>query len=261
VDVPGCRSIAESGKKATANNLCFLVDFQTRANALYREAVKRVHNGDIGRILSGDVAYQTGRIDAQTEPGTVEARLRNWVFDIALSGDIIVEQNVHALDVATWILDKSPVSAYGTGGRTVRTDVGDCWDHFALIYNFPKDVLVSFSSKQCGLGYDDILCRMYGTLGTIDTHYSGTVNIWGETPYEGGDTGSMFREGAQSNIAEFHKNVTGGRFSNTTVAPSVRSSLTTILGRIAAYGGREVTWDEMMKADEKMDGKLEGLKA
>jgi hypothetical protein len=71
----------------------------------------------------------------------------------------------------------------------------------------------------------------------------------------------MFREGAESNIADFHDNVTGGRFSNTTVAPSVRSSLTTILGRSAAYGGRQVTWDELMKADEKTDAKLEGLKA
>ena len=259
VDVPGCRTIADSGKKATANKLCFLVDFQTRTDSLYREAVKRVHGGDIGRIFSGEATYQTGRLRTKGKPGTAEGRLRNWVFDIALSGDIIVEQNIHALDVATWILDEDPVRAYGTGGRTVRTDVGDCWDHYAVIYLFPNDVVVSFSSKQCGLGYDDILCRIYGSEGTIDTHYGGTVNITGRTPYEGGSTGNLYAEGAVRNIADFYDNITHGRFSNDTVAPSVRSNLTTILGRVAAYERREVAWDEMMKANEKMDGRLEGL--
>jgi myo-inositol 2-dehydrogenase/D-chiro-inositol 1-dehydrogenase len=260
VDVPGCRTIAGSGKKATASKLCFLVDFQTRANPLYREAVKSVHDGNIGRILSGEAAYQTGRLGTKGRPGTPEGRLRNWVFDIALSGDIIVEQNIHAIDVATWILDANPVRAYGTGGRTVRTDVGDCWDHYAAVYYFPNDVPVTFSSKQCGLGYDDIMCRIYGSEGTIDTHYGGSVSITGKTPYEGGNTGNLYMEGAVVNIADFYDNVTNSRWSNPTVEPSVRSNLTSILGRTAAYQGREITWDDMMAANEKIDGKLEGLK-
>jgi len=260
VDVPGCRTILESGKKAAADKLCFLVDFQTRANPLYCEAVKSVHDGGIGRILSGEAAYQTGRLGTKGKPGTPEGRLRNWVFDIALSGDIIVEQNIHAIDVATWILDASPVRAYGTGGRTVRTDIGDCWDHYAAIYYFPNDVPVTFSSKQCGLGYDDIMCRVYGSEGTIDTHYGGPVSITGKTPYEGGNTGNLYMEGAVVNIADFYDNVTNSRWSNLTVEPSVRSNLTSILGRTAAYQGREVTWDDMMNANEKIDGKLEGLK-
>ena len=261
VDVPGCQSVAESGKKATANKLCFLVDFQTRADDLYREAVKRVHNGDIGRIVSGEATYQTGRLGAKAEPGTAEARLRNWVFDKALSGDIITEQNIHALDVAAWILDGNPVRAYGTGGRKIRTDVGDCWDHFAVIYTFPHDVLLSFSSKQCGIGYDDILCRVYGSEGTIDTHYTATVSITGKKPYKGGSTGNLFTNGAVTNVADFYKNVTKGRFANPTVAPSVCSNMTTILGRTAAYGRKEVAWDEIVNANEKVEADLEGLKA
>ena len=260
VDVPGCQGIAESGKKATAKNLCFLVDFQTRADDMYREAVKRVHNGDIGRIVSGEATYQTGRLQRKAKPGTAEARLRNWVFDKTLSGDIITEQNIHALDVAAWILDGNPVRACGTGGRKIRTDVGDCWDHFAVIYTFADDVLLSFSSKQCGTGYDDIMCRVYGSHGTIDTHYAGKVNITGKTPYEGGNTGNLFTNGAVTNIADFYDSVTKGRFANPTVAPSVCSNLTTILGRIAAYGRTEVTWDEMMAANEKIEPDLKGLK-
>lgn len=182
------------------------------------------------------------------------------MFDKALSGDIITEQNIHALDVATWILAGNPVRAYGTGGRKLRTDVGDCWDHFAVIYTFPNDVLLSFSSKQCGIGYDDILCRVYGSEGTIDTHYTATVSITGKKPYEGGSTGNLFTNGAITNIADFYDNVTQGRFSNTTVAPSVCSNLTTILGRTAAYGCKEVTWDEIVKANKKVQADLEGLK-
>lgn len=261
VDVPGCHSIAESGKKATANNLCFLVDFQARADAFFREAAKRVQDGDIGQLVCGETCYQTGRLKIRATGDTVETRLRNWVFDIALSGDIIVEQNIHALDVACWVIDEHPVGAYGTGGRKGRTDVGDCWDHFAVIYNFGDDVVVSFSSKQFGQGYNDVFCRMYGTVGTIDAHFNGDVSIQGNNPYKGGSTSGLGVTGVEKNIADFYDNITKGRFANTTVAASVRSNLTTILGRIAAYNRREVSWDEMLKANEKIDGKLAGLKA
>jgi len=67
-------------------------------------------------------------------------------------------------------------------------------------------------------------------------------------------------EGAEVNIADFYDSITNSRFSNDTVAASVRSNLTTILGRTAAYQRREASWDEMMSANEKMDGRLEGLK-
>ena len=261
VDVPGCQSVAESGTKATAKKLCFLIDFQTRANAFYREAIKRVHEGAIGDLVSAEASYHCGRLGIQQEPGTPEARLRNWVFDIALSGDIITEQNIHALDVASWVLDSEPVRADLTGGRKCRVDVGDCWDHFAGVFTFPGDVLVTFNSKQFGKGYNDIMCRAYGATGTIETHYGGPVNIVGDNPYEGGESPGIFKEGAVQNIADFHENISTGNFANPTVAPSVRSNLTTILGRTSAYQGREVTWEEMMSAAEKMDGKLDGLKA
>ncbi|MFQ6098280.1 MAG: Gfo/Idh/MocA family protein [Armatimonadota bacterium] len=120
VDVPGCRTILAAGEKAQGK-LSFLVDFQTRNNALYREAVRRVRDGAIGRPVCGQVFYHTGRLRPRAKPGTPEARLRNWVFDIALSGDIIVEQNIHVIDVANWLLGANPLRAFGTGGRCART--------------------------------------------------------------------------------------------------------------------------------------------
>ena len=261
VDVPGCLKIQEAGKAATEAGLCFLADFQTRTNPLYREAIKRVHFGEIGRIFCGEASYVTGRLGIQTPPGTPEARLRNWVFDRALSGDIITEQNIHALDVACWILDAAPRSAVGTGGRTVRTDVGDCWDHFSVLYQFPEDVLLTFHSKQAGQGWDDILCRIYGSRGTVDTHYFGEVSIRGDRPYKGGPVQDLYRDGAARNIAEFYESMRERRFDNPTVPASVRSNLTTILGRTAAYRGGPITWEEMMASNERLVPDLSGLTA
>ena len=264
VDVPGCHLVGESGKKAAAKNLCFLADFQTRAHEFYREAVKRVQYGEIGKIISGEASYHCGptwdRMFKYYEGGIKqEDRLRAWGLDRILSGDVITEQNIHALDVASWIMDAPPVKASGTGGRYRKA--GDCWDFFSVIFTYPDDVLVTFNSKQYGKGHDDILCRMYGETGTIDTHYFGSVSIRGDRPYKGGDMPNLFTDGVKVNIADFHTNVTTGIHANTTVAPSVQSNLTTILGRTAAYKHGEVTWEEMLRANEKLDPKLEGLKA
>jgi len=261
VDVPGCLRIEKAGRKATEKNLCFLVDFQTRTDSFYREAIKRVQYGEIGKIVSGQAEYQTGRLEKRAEPGSPEARLRNWFFYKDLSGDIITEQNIHALDVATWVLDEHPVRAIGTGGRILRTDLGDCWDHFAVLFAFPGDVILTFSSKQCGKGWEDILCRIHGATGTLDTHYGGEVNIRGDRPYKGGVTSDIYRAGAVKNIEDFYSQILEGRCENATVSPSVRSNLTTILGRMTAYETAEVTWEEMMSRAEVMSLDLKGLEA
>jgi len=265
VDVPGCLAIAAAGKKATARKLCFLADFQTRANPIYQEAVRRVHQGEIGPLVSGEAVYYCGTTwgggDALVaDPTNPELRLRAWGLDRTLSGDIITEQNIHALDVATWIIDREPLSAVGTGGRKGRPGPGTCYDHFAVVYQFPGDVVLGFNSKQYGTGYDDIGCRMFGPEGMIDTHYFGSVSIQGNKPYQGGPMNNLFTEGAVRNIAEFHDSITQGRFANPTVAQSVRSNLTTILGRTAAYQQKQVTWQEIMKANEKWEFDLKGLK-
>lgn len=266
VDVTGCRKVAEAGKKAQDKKLVFWVDFQTRTDPFYQEAVKRSQYGDIGRIICGEATYITGptwgkQADwLKDDPKNSEARLRAWGLDRALSGDIITEQNIHALDVAAWILDAEPVFAVGTGGRKLRM-AGDVWDYFSVIYHFPSDVVLTFCSKQLGQGWEDICCRMYGSDGTIDTHYFGDVSIRGKMPYKGGKMDNLFTRGAEANIASFHTAVTGGRSVNPTVANSVRSNLITILGRQAAYKNGRVTWDEMMRSGEVLDPKLAGLKA
>lgn len=259
VDVPGCRSIAESGKKATEKRLAYLVDFQTRTSEFYREAVRRVQKGDIGKYALIQADYQTGGTWGDANFADPEERLKHWGATQALSGDIIVEQNIHAIDVATWFVDADPISACGTGGRKVRTGSGDCWDHYAVVFTFPDGVVVDFSSTQYTKGFDDICCRVYGGLGTADTHYFGSVSIAGDNPYKGGNHPNLYTDGAIWNIKEFQRMIAEGDFSNPTVAPSVRSNLTCVLGREAARAGREVTWEEILKANVKVDGKLAEL--
>jgi len=256
VDVPGCRSILASSEKAKGR-LSFLVDFQTRSSPIFIEAAKRVHEGAIGEPVSGQVFYQAARLGVKAAPKDKSdaARLLNWVFDKILSGDILVEQNIHVLDVSNWYLQSHPIKAYGTGGRKARTDVGDCWDHFIVIYWYPNDVRMDFSSGQYLKGFGDLCIRLYGTLGTVDSHYGGDVRITGTNEWPGGSTKEIYQEGAITNVKAFVESITTGKFINTG-APGAESTLTSVLGRIAAYRGAVVTWDEMMKENAKLETQL-----
>ncbi len=252
VDVPGCNTIVEAGELAKGK-VSLLVDFQTRSTPLFMEAAKRVHRGDIGKCVLGQVYYHGGRLRprADVNDRSDAARLRNWVFDIALSGDIITEQNIHVIDVANWYLKAHPTKAYGTGGRKVRTDVGDCWDHFVVTFWYPDDVLVDFESTQFAKGYSDLCTRVFGANGTVDSHYGGDVKITGDKPFKGGPTGNMFTGGTITNIKDFTESIHTGKYLNN-AKQSADSNLTTILGRMAAHENRTVTWDEMIKANKRM---------
>jgi predicted dehydrogenase len=269
VDVPGCRTIEQSGAKATEKKLCFLVDFQTRADAFYIEALKRVHGGAIGKFAFGEATYHAESPFGQhmnamrKDPHNPEVRLRAWGLDRVLSGDIITEQNIHALDVASWIMDQPPLCAFGTGARKVR-DAGTCCDTFSLVFLYPDNVGITFSSRQIeghGTQPAGIRNRMFGAEGVLETAYGGQVLIRGKNFWHGGKSPQIYRDGAASNIAAFHAAIQKGDFRNTTVAPSVRSTLVTILGRTAAYTGQVVHWEQLLKTGERLDPGLKGLKS
>ena len=256
VDVPGCNAITKAAAKVK-DKLCVLVDFQTRADEFYQGAFQRIVDGMIGNPVCGQAYYHAERLGIQAKPGTPMARLRNWVFDIALSGDIIVEQNIHVLDVANWFLRGHPTKAVGTAGRKARVDVGDCNDHYVVTYTYPNDVVLDFSSTQFLFGFNDLCCRIYGSLGTADTHYGGPVTIRAKTGgYNPGTTQTIYKSGALTNIKNFCEAIAAGKTVNN-IDESANSTLTSILGRIAAREKRPVTWDEMLKANEELDAKLD----
>ena len=260
IDVPGCVSVADSGKKATQKKLAFLVDFQSRAHQYYREALKRVHAGDIGQLISLYAYYpQAGRI--HDEPLTDrDSYLRLWYQSLELSGCCIVEQDIHVLDVATWIVGKNPLWAAGTGGRTRQ--YGNINDHYNVTYGFDGNVTLQFASvKGVPEVKNELMARAWGTGGILDTCYGGDVNIRGKKPYEGGNCANIYWEGTETNVREFYEAIVKGDFSNPTVEPSVRSNLTCVLGRDAVMKKKLLTWDEMMRSNESIKMKLDGLKS
>jgi predicted dehydrogenase len=268
VDVPGCHLIAECGRKATSKKLAFLVDFQTRAHPAFIEALRRVHDGAIGELVFGEATYHAESPWEEhyevlkSSPDDPELRLRAWGLDRALSGDIITEQEIHTLDVANWIMREPPLWSVGSGGLKARPKVGTCWDHFVVYYQYPNDVAVEFSGRQFkGHGTaEGIKNRMFGSKGILETEYGGTVVIRGENFFNGGRTTDIYEAGAVSNVAAFRKCIMGGDFANPTVGPSVQSNLITILGRKAAFEKRRVTWEELLRDEERLKPNLAGLK-
>lgn len=266
VDEAGCRVIEEAAKFAGETKRVILVDFQTRAVDPYLKGIARVHEGVLGDISHGLAIYECGRLGIKEGGDTpAEKRLRNWVFDIPLSGDIITEQNIHALDVMGWILNQTPVWAVGMASRKGRTDIGDCHDHFSVLFEFPGGVPMQFHSRQFG-GWGEpsgIINRVFGSRGMISTEYGGKVRLRGEegVNMNAGETPAIYRDGVNANLAEFSRAIHAGDAANPTVAPSVTSNRITQLGRLAAArAGDLVKWEDALGDTEPMDGKLDGLK-
>jgi myo-inositol 2-dehydrogenase/D-chiro-inositol 1-dehydrogenase len=260
VDVPGCKTVEAAGRKARGK-VSFLVDFQTRAQPVFKELAQRTHRGDIGKVAFVEALYYAGRPWNGTADPSDPGRLRMSAFymDKVLGGDIIVEQNIHTLDVVNWLLNGRPVKAFGTGGRTdwkgTKWEFGDAFDHFLVTFWYENDVKVQFSSNQLTSSYNDIAVRCFGIKGCVDAHYGGLVRIAGENAWKGSDKDDTFRQGAINNAKAFVESVRSGKLLNNT-DDAVTSTLTAILGRTAAYHGRTVTWDEMHKMNEKLTANL-----
>ena len=265
-DVAGAQRVIKAGKQAQGK-LCIHVGFQKRYDTGYKTVIEKIHAGEIGDIVLGQTYYYTNDLDRREKAGlsNLENRLRNWVFDKALSGDIIVEQNIHILDIVNWAMKSHPIKATGTTGRGLRKEpvVGVpneylCSDHFILTYTYPGDVHISFNSNQFkNKGYRQSGERFFGSLGVADTLQSGPAKIISNK-----DQGIVTYNGPvdlnQANIAKMQAmvaSIKSGTFDNQT-EQGAETTLTTILGRMAAYSGKEVTWDQMMKSQQNWNLKL-----
>ena len=273
VDVPGAKRVLEIGQRAEGK-LSLDVGFQIRMATPYIELAKRIHAGALGEIVTGAAHYYCNAIDlnfSNLPPAML--RLRNWIQDRVLSGDIIVEQNIHAIDICNWMLQGHPVKAVGRGGRQGRNRPGDtCYSHFDVVFEYPKDVHVSFSSTQFGKGQFDVNEQFYGTRGSSSSPYAGPLGIWGEEQWvwSSGEkpatqSGQFSASGSFSdNLADadsekqkaFIHSITSGQFHNQAAA-GVESAMTAMLGRQAAYTGRELTWDELQRSNEHWDAGID----
>ena len=267
VDVAGTRRVLDIGKQAEGK-VSLNVGFQIRKAPPFVELVKRIHEGALGEISFGETYYLCPFLDRPPLPPNLspaEARVRNWIYDRVLSGDIIVEQNIHVIDIMNWVMQAHPVKALAVAGRKGRPDSGDCNGHYSVTFWYPNDVHVNFSSKQFGKGSFDANERFFGTTGSSESPYSGTLGITGDSPWtwnsgEKQKTGEFSASGTFSdNLGQadamkhkaFIESITSGKFLNE--APlGVESALSAMLGRMSAEKGRAVTWDEMMKSNESL---------
>jgi predicted dehydrogenase len=260
VDAPGCLAIGEAGKRATSKKQVFLVDFQARANPHFRQAVSEVHHGAIGKLVLAEAVYPWSGGGRGTPPDSIEEQLFHWYYVLPLSGDFIVEQSIHSLDIATWIINADPTRARGVGGRKLRP-ANSIYDHFAVTYWFPDDLVLSFTCIQSiPMVKDEIRARVYGADGIIEIDYFSGVLLRGKETALRENVGDLYTSGVVVNINEFHEAVLKGDCSNPTVAPSVRSNLTAVLGREAAYRQTELTLDALLKEGKKLEIDLSGCK-
>ncbi len=272
-DVSGCQRVIKAGKQAQGK-LSIHVGLQKRFDEGYRAMIGRIHAGEIGDIVLGQTFYYTNDLGRQNKPGMpeLEARVRNWVFDKALSGDILVEQNIHIIDAVNWVLKSHPVKAAGMGGRALRKQVDAipadylCNDHFIMTFTYASpggDVHVSFNSNQFrNKGYRQQGERFFGTKGASESFQGGPATITLNEVREGQKTGDKMETGTVnlgsaigSKMKALVDSIKSGQFHNE-AEQGAESTLTTILGRMAAYSGKEVTWDRMIKSNEKWNLKL-----
>jgi predicted dehydrogenase len=274
VDVPGAHKVMEIGKRAEGK-LSLDVGFQIRDCPPFVELVRRIHAGALGNIVCGEAHYLTGYIDRPPWPNAspTERRLRNWVYDRALSGDIIVEQNIHVIDICNWILKAHPLKASATGGRLGRPPGdGDAFGNYNVLFHYPGSVDVTFSSTQFAKGWWDVTERFFGTKGTSQSPYTGPLGIWGDEPWQAplspskdaapqafsvtGSFTSNLEFADREKKKAFVESITGGNFHNQ-AAKGTESALSCMLARTAAYTGHEVTWDELLKSKETYDPKID----
>jgi myo-inositol 2-dehydrogenase/D-chiro-inositol 1-dehydrogenase len=248
VDPVGCRRMFAAGKKADEKKLCVVAGTQRRHQKNYIDTIRRIKEGAIGQITSARAYWCQGElwsVPRRPEWSDVEWQIRNWLYFTWLSGDHIVEQHVHNLDVINWVMGTHPIRAFGMGGRQKRTDpqFGHIYDHFAVDYEYPGNVhMMSMCRQQNGTD-GNVSEFVVGTKGMSDCA-SGIWDLSGNSIWR--STGG--RNPYEQEWADLIEAIRTGKHINETQAVT-ESTLTAIMGRISAYTGKVVTWDQMMQSN------------
>jgi predicted dehydrogenase len=255
VDPTEVRQVIAASDLAAQKKLGIVAGTQRRHEAPYIETMKRVHAGAIGDIISAQCYWNQGGLwmnARQPAWSDMEWQLRNWLYFTWLSGDHIVEQHVHNLDVVNWAIQATPVKALSLGGRQVRTDpaYGHVYDHFTTEFEYPNGVKVLSMCRQIDGTASRVEERVQGTKGT--TNCNGSIRGQNAWRFEGERNNPYVQEHTDL-IASIRANkpLNEGR-------RIAESTLTAIMARMSAYTGQEVTWDQAMNSKlSLMPAKLE----
>ena len=243
VDPVGYRSVVATAELAKQKNLAVVAGTQRRHQARYLELMKRIHDGQIGEIVAAQCYWNQG--DLWVKPRTpemseIEWQCRNWLYFSWTSGDHIVEQHVHNIDVVNWAMGVMPKNVMGMGGRAARTapEFGNIFDHFAVEYEYPNGVRVTSMCRQTKGAADRVEERIVGTKGVAWSTSSAT-RITGEAPwtFEADETNPYVQE-----HIDLIASIRAGKPLNegNQVADS---TLSAIIGRMSAYTGRAMSWE------------------
>jgi predicted dehydrogenase len=251
-DAFGVRNFIETGKLAKEKNLSVVTGLQRRHQNHYLEAMKKIHAGDLGDVVSlhgywnGSPLWSYPREEGWSD---MEYQMRNWYYYTWLCGDHIVEQHVHNLDVANWAKgDQYPVKCVGMGGREVRTDplFGHIYDHHAVVYEYEDGTLLTSTCRQMKGCKNDVREVIVGTKGTCYTD-GGSARMTGAVEMEWKDSPNPYVQEHEVLV----RSIRGGEGVNEAERVA-KSTLTAIMGRMATYTGKEITWEMAMNSQEKL---------
>lgn len=267
VDVPGCLTIAELGKKSTANKKVFHVDFQWRYLPYLVECLKYIREGKMGDIRFVRAFYNDeGREDHKVEKNISELfQGLRWAMSRELGGDRNVSAGIHAIDTALLVIGSRPLKACGVVQRSRKNPVNTATDTASLTYTFPKGVVMNYSGDQFRNYHSEIDMfsgvKAYAQDAHMQTFYDEGVTQMrnADWRYKGGENRNLYTWGALHNVDLFHKHVTKGNYANTTVPGAVDANLTCLLGSEAGRAGTEMTWEQLLAKKDRMEIDTTGL--
>jgi predicted dehydrogenase len=264
VDGPGIRTVLAAFEMANEHRLSCVAGTQRRYQTGYRESMQRIHGGDLGTITSATCYWNQGGLwhaNRNPQQTDVEWQIRNWLYFTWLSGDHICEQHVHNLDVVNWALGTAqgvnahPVKCIGLGGRQARTapEFGHIYDHFAIDYEYPDGVHVLSTCRQIN-----------NTPGRVTETVTGTRGVWTAPNHSGppaerrtryqitGDRAWTFQgrddnDPYQDEHRALIRSIRDARPIND-LRRVAESTLTAIMGRMAAYSGEIVSWEQALNS-------------
>jgi len=250
VDPVGIRSVIASSELAKEKGLGIVAGTQRRHQKHYRDIMKRIHDGAIGEIVGGQCYWNMGGLwvkKKQPDWSEMEWQCRNWLYFTWLSGDHIVEQHVHNLDVINWAIGSHPVKCMGMGGREVRTgpEYGNIFDHFAIEFEYENGARVLSMCRQTPGCTNRVSENVVGTKGSAYTDGAdGYIEGPNACKFDGEDVNPYEQE-----HADLIESIRAGEPLNEG-RQVAESTLTGIMGRMSAYTGRALKWDWVMNASK-----------
>jgi predicted dehydrogenase len=264
VDVPGAQEILAAGKRATERKQCFLVDYQLPTDPHNIEIAKHIGAGHIGKPALITSRYFGGGWPDPPRTATEESRFQHliWCNDIALGGSHHVNACIHAIDGVLWVLGRRPVSAVGFSQIARDNPHSDSHDVLAVSYAFADGVVWDHCGRHLNNLYPfECGALIHGTTGFAEVSYTGRARLKGPESAYSGEVVNLYEAGAVRNIAQFRNCIAQGRFENATVPRAVDGVLTTILSREATMRRAQLTMEELIQENHRLEVNLKGLKA